>query len=79
MGRGYPYWKVVKRIEVEFDSSTGTPTGRREEYWCAQAALVGSCGHRHPDEDEAMGCLPDIEARYRAARWPKRKKKETSL
>lgn len=79
MGRGYPYWKVSRFIAVEFDKSTDTPTGRREEYWAAHANLTGSCGHKHPDEESAQACLPEIEAKYRELRWPKRKKKETTL
>ena len=75
MGRGYPYVHVCHYIGVIFDKSTTPPTCvGQKEWWAVDGGFIGRCGHNHKTEEAAKKCLKPMLAKYRTARYPKRKK-----
>jgi hypothetical protein len=53
------------------------PTGNiieKRRYSKVTAGMIGDCGHEHPTpEDAEQQCLAAMMAKYREARWPKKK------
>ena len=70
MRGGYPVYVVF----LTAIGTAGALTGERRQYWCVKAGMIGYCGHEHLTEESAAECLIPMTDKYRAARWPKKKK-----